>query len=374
MSVPPPAPPPATMKAAIRTGWLGTTLDFGDDLPTPPPFTSRTHDRLWIKVHAAALNPVDYKLPRAILGNVYGLDLCGTVVQASPDATTLQVGDVVMGPVVMGWSGSLAEYAVGYASKMVKLPANWSVQQGAAFPIACATALEGFEQAGILSTTTTTTTTTTSTTSTTTTTNMESMLVIGSSGGCGLLALQLAKGLGIPRIVGICSQQNADLCQANGATEIVAYDDPTAFESFLNDNGGQLNVIYDTASYSGAGEDYCDNPRVLALLSAPQGRTSTRKRQYIMLNGSKYQKVKNATLSLGLGISFQKSMIVLPKFRSEGLTLGVQLLERAKLKPMVDASSSDFAFTKQGVQDAYAKLKSRRSKGKIVITISEPEA
>lgn len=341
------------MKAAIRPGWTSFGVDFVDNQATPAAPTSKS--KILVKVHAAALNPVDYKGPKLIFGAVLGLDMCGTIVALPPNCSNpdLKIGDVVVGPINMGFSGSLAEYAVCNASKVAKLPSGWSVEEGAAIPIAVGTAMEGFRQAGVLQ----------AYEEAPDKAPLSSILVIGASGGCGTTTLQLAKGMGIERIVGICSSKNADLCKANGATEIVPYDDKEAMEKFLYENEGKIEMIYDTASYSGAGEDYCDNKQVLALLP-PKSRHS----RYIQLNGSNTTKVHAVTL--GMVLSNKRSLIVLPSFSGEGMKLGMELMDKAKVKPIVDTSH---AFSKEGVVEAYKQLKSRRTKGKIVISISKPE-
>jgi len=346
------------MKAAVRPYWTSFGVDFLEDYPVP---AAPTHpDKILVRVHAAALNPVDYKAPRLIFGKVFGMDVCGTIVALPPNCKNpdLKVGDVILGLPTLGFAGGLSEYTVCYASKVVKLPRGWTVEEGAAMPVACSTAMDGFRQAGVLDVYQK---------------NPEkppisSILVIGASGGCGIVALQLAKGMGIPTIVGICSAKNADLCRANGATQVVPYDDPTALEKFLDDTKGQIEMIYDTASYGGAGalfgadeDPYCYNPKVVALL--PE---TSRHSRYIQLNGSMRTKVHAVTL--GLVHSRQRSLIVLPNF--SGMQLGMELMEKANMKPIID---NQHEFSKEGVTQAYKELKSRRAKGKIVISISKKE-
>jgi len=61
------------MKAAVRTGWTGFTLEFSDGVEQPQ-IPKDTKDACLVQVHAAGANPVDCKLPKLALGKVFGLD------------------------------------------------------------------------------------------------------------------------------------------------------------------------------------------------------------------------------------------------------------------------------------------------------------
>jgi len=83
------------MKAAIRKGILGYTISFSDNFATPA-FKPETKNKngVFVKLNAAAINPVDYKMPRAALGPVLGMDFCGIVEKLGEDASTkFQVAD-----------------------------------------------------------------------------------------------------------------------------------------------------------------------------------------------------------------------------------------------------------------------------------------
>jgi NADPH:quinone reductase-like Zn-dependent oxidoreductase len=340
------------MKAGIRRGWTGFSLGFSSAYPVPK--LPKSPNKMLVKIHCGALNPVDYKLPRALLGEVLGLDWCGTIVQLPPNCNNpelLKVGDIVFGRV----HGTLAEYAVVDTAMATKMPAHWTPAEAAALPTACGTALDGFQLAGMLP----------PDARMPEEAPVSTLLVIGASGGCGLMAVQLAKGMAIPRVVGICSTKNTELCLANGASEVVPYDDPVKLEAFLKDNIGKIDVIYDAASYSGASEDYCDNKKVLALLSGDRLTSS-----YVALNGALTSFVKAATIGKLLGFTLQKKLVLSPKIDPAHLKLGLDLMDKGNLKPVIDSS---YELSEPGVQEAYKKLKSRRATGKIVVEVSMPD-
>jgi len=349
----------STMKAAIRTGWTGFTLTFSNKQPVPNwDAEKKNSDDVYIQVHAAAMNPVDYKLPRILAGPVFGIDCCGKVTKVGVNAaSSFQVGDVVVGAAKLPYAGSMADYSVAEASKVAKLPEGWTVEEGAAVPTAYDTALTGFTDAGILQ----------KYKENPDKPPVESILVIGASGGCGTAALQLAKGMRIPRIIGICSSKNAKFCTDNGASEVVAYDDSGTMEAFLKNNAGKIDVVYDSASGSGGGEKYSQDPKIFALLKEKDG--GDKKASYLVLNGPAHHWLRN--FILGSPTSDPRLAMVLTKHSTEDLSLAMELIGKAKLKPVLDSSVE---LSEEGVKEGYAKLKSRRAKGKIVVNVSPAEA
>merc|ERR1719369_1560607 len=80
------------MKACIRTS---SGPAFTESHPKPAD-TPRAGELL-VRIRAAAINPVDYKVPRILLGPVMGLDYAGIVEAVSDTETKFQVGDEVYG-------------------------------------------------------------------------------------------------------------------------------------------------------------------------------------------------------------------------------------------------------------------------------------
>ncbi|KAF9951852.1 NADPh quinone reductase [Mortierella alpina] len=119
-------------------------LSLNDSAPVP---TVSGSDIL-VKVHAAALNPVDWKLmrggivPRLLMPKIKvpGMDVAGTVVGVGPKASDrFQVGDKVMAMLSFAQSGALTEYTIVEASLVVKTPERWSFEQAAAWPLVATT-------------------------------------------------------------------------------------------------------------------------------------------------------------------------------------------------------------------------------------------
>jgi alcohol dehydrogenase len=322
----------ALMKAAVRTGLMGSTLKYTTEHPQP--MLSDTNEKgarlILVKVNASAINPVDYKVPRAVIGAVYGIDMCGTVQQVGSDVKEFQAGDVVFGKAD---TGSLAEYAIASADCVARKDPNWTPAQAAAVPVVYQTSLQALKIGGILSDGDNT---------------EKTILVIGASGGCGLASVQLAKAMGVSRIIGICSGKNAEFVKQAGATEIVDYTDATAMQTFLSENTGKMDCVYDAATGSGHAEDYVKQS--MPLLKAETG-------EYVAINGSPSMWIRHLA-----GKMKPHQHLLLGKHSTQDLETIVSLLNKTGDRPHVNT----FDFTDEDVHAGFDLLKSRRTRGKIV--------
>jgi len=325
------------MKAAIKTGFLGTTISFSETLPMLS--KPKDKDSVLVKVHAGAINPVDYKLPRfAAPSAVVGLDFCGTVEEAHPQGD-FKAGDLVFGKC----KGSLAEYSLASSKEIARAPSDLEATDIAALPIAYLSALQCLRKGKILP-------------------NDEnaknkSVLIIGASGGCGLAGVHLCAGMGVGRIVGICSSRNAAFVQEHGVTEVVDYSNEVELEKFFEQNAGKFDCVYDTATNSGGGEDYWE--KSLSLLKKNEDGEIVG--EYTALNGSAGKWMRALS-----GTQKEHETIIMTDTNGPDLELVVQLMEKAEAKPITKI----FSFDEEGIRDGFKLLKSRRTKGKIVFDIS----
>jgi NADPH:quinone reductase-like Zn-dependent oxidoreductase len=155
-----------------------------------------------IRVHAAAVNPVDWKYRRGLadkpLPTVLGNDVSGTV--ETSRAVGFAEGDQVFG---MSASGGYAEYSTASAAVIAKKPEGVSHEQAAAIPVAGLTAWQAlFDRGGLHS--------------------GQTALVAGAGGGVGHFAVQFAKVAGA-RAIGTGSTRNRDFVLGLGADEYVDY-------------------------------------------------------------------------------------------------------------------------------------------------------
>src|SRR5581483_2284896 len=107
------------------------------ELPLPEPGPGE----LRVRVHAAGLNPVDYKIaesgnPDWLYPHVLGLDAAGTVDALGEGVAQWQLGDAVYYHGDLAKPGCFAEYALIAAHVVASLPRGLSFAAAAAVPCA----------------------------------------------------------------------------------------------------------------------------------------------------------------------------------------------------------------------------------------------
>jgi NADPH2:quinone reductase len=173
-------------------------------------------DTLLVRVKAASVNPVDWKVREGYLEGlidtvfpaVPGWDVAGVVEQVGLDTPEFQVGDEVYGYVrkdtVQG--GTFAELVAAPVRTLARKPASLSFEEAAAVPLAGLTAYQAIQRAGVR--------------------EGQTVLVHAAAGGVGAFAVQLAKVLGA-RVIGTASEGNHEFLRALDA-EPVTYGDGLA--------------------------------------------------------------------------------------------------------------------------------------------------
>jgi NADPH:quinone reductase-like Zn-dependent oxidoreductase len=211
------------MKAALTFKYGSLVVQ---DVEKPEPASGD----VLVRVRATSLNAVDWYglngrpyLARALMGlrkpktSESGSDFAGVVEGVGSGVEDLTVGDEVYG----AQAGSFAEYVV--ASKAIaRKPANLSLEEAAAVPLAGFTALQGLRDHGRLQ-------------------SGQRVLVNGASGGVGTFAVQIAKALGA-EVHAVCSTRNVEQTRALGADRVFDY----TSEDFTR-SGVRYDVLFDNA-------------------------------------------------------------------------------------------------------------------------------
>lgn len=332
------------MRAAIRSM---SGIFFQQDYPKPE---CGAKDIL-VQVKSAAINPVDYKIKigRLITGPVVGFDFAGIVVKVGKKVdSSFEIGNEVFGSA----NGSLAEYTIVLPNEISLKPQNISFSQAACLNVAYLTSLQGLRDYGKLP-------------------EDGRILIIGASGGCGTAAIQIAKYLKAKDIVAICSGKNEEFVRALGATDVIDYTDKDIKEYYKNDDGmidnvNKFDVIYDAASFSGAGEDY----KKVSLDLLKQGNDNTICGHYVAINGSPWMWLQALT------IGFRGNQcLFLTKANTKDLEMLAQLADEGwinsngnhdKLEPII---AEELSLSEEGIKKGFELLKSRRVKGKIVFSV-----
>uniref|UniRef100_K3WKV6 Enoyl reductase (ER) domain-containing protein n=1 Tax=Globisporangium ultimum (strain ATCC 200006 / CBS 805.95 / DAOM BR144) TaxID=431595 RepID=K3WKV6_GLOUD len=197
------------MRAWFYTRYGGpAVLQTGEQ---PDAALQSTYDVV-IKVHAASLNPIDYKRRQGALKvildkhwpHVVGYDVSGVVVECGAEVMRFQVGDEVFGMLPHNRNGALAELASVHEDYLAKKPANLTHVQAASLPLVSLTALLSF-RAGHLE-------------------EGKRVLVTGGAGGVGSIAIQIAKAVFKAQTVATtASTRKVERMKSLGADEVIDY-------------------------------------------------------------------------------------------------------------------------------------------------------
>jgi len=335
------------MRAVVRE-WGSLVFKSLYDIP------SCGNKDVLIRIKSAAINPVDYKAPKLILGPIVGLDFSGIVESVGVNVDKFKVGDEVYGKA----KGSLADFALASPEEIAIKPKSLSFSEAAAMPVTYLTSLQALRDYGVLQ-------------------KDGRVLIIGASGGCGIAALQLAKSMGAGHIAAVCSGRNSDLVRSHGADEVIDYTKHNVVNYFRGSSeDGEIgedkkfDVIYDAASNSGAGEDY--KPCSAQLLRQTDGESGKRHGQYVAINGGIEMWLRLFTIG-----QKKNQHLFLTNTNTSDLNILSNLTDSGwigregsqdKLSPIV---AQLFSFCPENVEKGVALLKSRRAAGKIVFDMSQ---
>jgi len=164
-----------------------------------------------VAVQAASVNVIDSRARRHELGplvnkkfpKIPGADFSGRVVQTGPGANRFKVGDEVYGATNPFQGGALAERVAVGEEQIARKPAGLSWEQAAALPITGLAALYSLRELGKTHSST-------------------EVLIHGSTGGAGIMAIQIAKLLGA-RVTTVSSSKGLALSRELGADETLDY-------------------------------------------------------------------------------------------------------------------------------------------------------
>jgi NADPH:quinone reductase-like Zn-dependent oxidoreductase len=214
-----------TMKAVRIHRFGGPEVLTLDDVPWPQP----KDDEVLVRVHAASVNPVDYKIRAGSysvkedqLPYTLGRDLSGTVELLGTRAHTLKAGDPIFAFIGMD-RGTYAEYVVVKAMEMTAKPDTLDHVQAAAVPLAGLTAWQGLFDHGHLQA-------------------EQRVLIHGGAGGVGHLAVQFAKARGAV-VLTTALGSDLDFVRELGADEVIDYK-AERFEDRVSD----VDLVFDLIS------------------------------------------------------------------------------------------------------------------------------
>jgi NADPH:quinone reductase-like Zn-dependent oxidoreductase len=179
------------------------------ELDTPVPGPSE----ILVRVKAAGVNPVDYKIRRGMLKDFmprdlpseFGSEVSGVVEQTGQDVEGFSVGDEVFGAPAPT-HGAFSEYTVTGSANTAHKPPQVSFTDAATLPVAAATGYDGIEHLGL--------------------SRGQTLLITGIGGGVGVAAAQIARDRGIA-VFGTGSAAKRALVESLDAT-LIPYGDGVA--------------------------------------------------------------------------------------------------------------------------------------------------
>jgi NADPH:quinone reductase-like Zn-dependent oxidoreductase len=175
-----------------------------------------------IKIHAAAVNPVDWKVRAGHLKDMLkyqlplipGWDAAGVIEEIGGGVVHLKPGDEVYTRPDISRDGTYAEYIAVREPEVALKPKSVDYVHAAAIPLAALTAWQALFDAGALGA-------------------GQRVLIHAAAGGVGSFAVQLAKWKGA-YVIGTASARNHEFLRGLGADETVDYN-TVRFEDEVRD-------------------------------------------------------------------------------------------------------------------------------------------
>lgn len=219
----------ATMKAVRVHEYGGPEVLEYQDAPRPEPAPGE----VLVAVHAAGVNPVDWKLRAGYLKDYFsyalpvipGVDFSGTVAALGAGATGVAVGEEVYGQQDFARpDGTYAEYVAVEASRVAPKPQALDHVHAASVPTAGLAAWHAFFGGGGIGLK-----------------KGQTVLIIGGAGGVGTFAVQLAKWVGAT-VVATASARNEAFLRDIGVDRFVDYG-KAGYEASVGKVGAVLDTL-----------------------------------------------------------------------------------------------------------------------------------
>jgi len=284
------------------------------------------HGEVLVRIHAAGVNPVDYKVRNGSLGwlmgrkfpKILGGDIAGVVEQADKNSV-YKPGDRVFAMLNIK-GGGYAEFAVVKETQLCLIPEVISMQDAAATPLAALTALQGLQIGGDID-------------------ENDKILINGASGGVGSFAVQIAKAMGA-HVTAVCSTRNMDFVKELGADNVIDYTKQDFTESEKS-----FKKVFDAVAKSSFF-------KCKSILDEDGTYITTLPSPSIFLH-----KVLNL-------LRKQKAAAVMVKPLGTDLTFIADLMKKGIVQAHIEKS---FPLTEGA--EAHKMIESERVRGKIVLTV-----
>jgi NADPH:quinone reductase-like Zn-dependent oxidoreductase len=311
------------MKAVRIHAYGNADVLVYEDAPQP----SITAKEVLVRVVAASVNPVDWKIREGYLKEMIpyslpltlGWDVSGVVEAVGADVSRFKVGNAVFSRPDIKRNGTYAEYVAIREAELAHKPKTISHIEAATLPLAGITAWEVLITVAKL-------------------TNGQRVLIHAGSGGVGTLAIQLAKSRGA-FVIATTSGANVAFVKSLGADEVIDYI-AQPFEVAVK----KVDVVFDTigGKVQEASWSVLKPGGILVSIVSPPS--------------------EERALSLGV-----RSAFVFIEPNAEILAQLAELIDTGLLRPIVGAE-----FALKDIAKAHALSQTGRAVGKIALYVGQP--
>ena len=311
------------MKAALIHQYGSSDVLRIENTPTP----DVKPNQVLIRVHAAGINPSDWKLRRGDFKlisirfpKILGSECAGVVERVGELVTQVRPGDRVVA--LLGHAGGgYAEYALTDEKRVVPLPSGLSFVEGAAIPVTGITALQALRDVAHAR-------------------PDDAVLINGASGGVGVMGVQIARILGSV-VTAVCSGANAERVRGLGAQQVIDYQ-TTDFTK----GGAPYAVVFDTIG----------------------NRTFSECKPVLAPNGTYVSPVPSVHLLTQMAITTftnQKAKFIGAKDRADDVRWLVEQMQRGTLRAVIDR-----VYPLTEVAHAHEYSETGRVRGKLVLEVA----
>jgi len=328
-----------------------TIEKYGKDVPlamTEQPMPHIGEHDVLVEIHAASLNPIDYKIKEGkvklllsykfplILGN----DFSGVIVQVGERVSAFKPGDEVYGRPRKSRIGTLAEYIAVHEEDIWLKPQNLNFEEAASIPLVGLTTYQAYTDILHLQ-------------------KGQKILIHAGSGGVGTFAIQLAKLMGA-FVATTASDKGYELVKSMGADLIVNYKKDN-FEEMLSGYDAVLDTL-GGAALEKSFRILKPGGQIVSISGLPNARYGKE---------AKLGWIKTAILSI-----VSRKITALEKkyharyhflfMKPSGTQLKVlkEFIEGGHIKPVIDK-----VYHLEKTEQAFSYLQGGSAKGKVVIKI-----
>lgn len=282
-----------------------------------------------VKIFAVSVNAADYrsmKMGMIPKKKIFGADIAGKVELVGKNIQQFKAGDEVIGEIADYGFGGFAEYAVAPERLLVHKPAKMSFEDAAALPIAAMTALQALRNKGKIQ-------------------KGYKVLIIGSGGGVGTFAVQLAKYFEAT-VTAVCSTKNVEQTKNLGADYVIDY----TKEDFT-----KKDTSYDIILAINGNYPLLACKRILN----PNGT-------YVVIGGALSQIFKTILFGWLLSFGSKKLCILAAKAKQKDLEFIAILANDGKIKPIIENY-----YPLEKTAEAVRYVSEGHAKGKVVIRVNQ---